>query len=510
MIIFCLDFAYNFNLFTILICLQLYDFPKTFVTDKTTNKKANAISKAMFYHNKAGYVSSSKTSPSNSNVQVQSVLKSSQPRILQKSPQAPTVQVPQVPVEVEQKPPLSHIQMQNDLQTPVQAKIVHAANSSSTSLLKNYRKQKVEVKREMVTGELRPPNIQDKSYFYSAITDCSKCLVCQERVSEIQDIPVKRYNLAMRHAYRKHLSEEMKLLLLKEQLKKNIQNLLKCPECPDVVMDTYAQILEHFSVYHKQVIDSFWQLVHFKTSILTKNLENPNETKMDNDKMNDVEDPNAITDDDAQADLDKFSHENAINSIKEAKKLMKIPMNATRIQPMACFLMSEHLEHCHECWKVRIGQGNIGSICQFEGFRKVKRIPTDLNNPFGFEASGFLDPFRDPFPKDIELWKKPTKEEVDLNDAKMILLRAGDEFCNLAKTELDMIEEHKKKVQDEKGKFCSILTNLSVRFYPKMAGNSNLFASLYFIFTKNGTQTFRKLNLTVHISIEIGGKFEFI
>ena len=421
------------------------------------DKKASAISKAMFYHNKAGF--NPKTSPSNTNVQNQSVLKSSQPRILQKSPQAPVVQVPQVPVEVEQKP-LS--QIQNGLQTPVQAKIVQPTNSGSTSLLKNYRKQKVEIKREKVTGELRPPNSQDKQYFYSAITDSSKCLVCQERISESQDVPVKRYHLAMRHALRKHLSEEMKLLLLKEQLNKNISNLLKCPECLQIT-DTYAQILDHFSVNHKQVIDSFWQLVHFKTSILTKNLTE-SEQKMDNDKMNDVEDPNDITDDDAQADLAKFGHENAINSMNEAKKLMKIPMNSTRIQPMACFLMSEHLEHCHECWKVRIGQGNIGSICQFEGFRKVKRIPTDLNNPFGFEASGFLDPFTDPNAKDVELWKKPTKEEVDLNDAKMILLRAGDEFCNLAKAELDMIEEHKKKVQDEKGKHYIFIFEVFIMF----------------------------------------------
>ena len=32
----------------------------------------------------------------------------------------------------------------------------------------------------------------------------------------------------------------------------------------------------------------------------------------------------------------------------------------------------------------------------------------------------------------------------------MILLRAGDEFCNLAKTELDLIADYKKKLQDDK------------------------------------------------------------
>ena len=40
--------------------------------------------------------------------------------------------------------------------------------------------------------------------------------------------------------------------------------------------------------------------------------------------------------------------------------------------------------------------------------------------------------------------------DCDREMAKMILLRAGDEFCNLAKTELDLVADYKKKLQDEK------------------------------------------------------------
>ena len=35
---------------------------------------------------------------------------------------------------------------------------------------------------------------------------------------------------------------------------------------------------------------------------------------------------------------------------------------------------------------------------------------------------------------------------MDIEKAKMILLRAGGEFCNLAKVELDLIQEYKQKL----------------------------------------------------------------
>ena len=242
----------------------------------------------------------------------------------------------------------------------------------------------------------------------------------------------RRQTLAYRHAYRSHVNEELKFHLLQSQISKNIQNMLTCPECPET-HDTYASILEHFCVNHKKVQESFWQLVHFKTTFLSQAMANPSTCQN--------QDPN-----EQDQELAKFGQENTY-SINEAKKLMTIPMNETRIQPMACFLMSEDLEHCHECWKVRIGQGTIGSICQFEGFRKVKRVPTDWKHPFAFEASGFLDPFKDPNPKDLDLWTLPTKD-IAVKDAKTILLRAGDQFCNLAKEELDKIEAYKKNGQN--------------------------------------------------------------
>ena len=250
----------------------------------------------------------------------------------------------------------------------------------------------------------------------------------------LTDNQIRRHTLALRHAYKNHLAEEMKFHLLQSQIGKGIQDTLHCPECPET-FSRYDEILEHFCVPHKKVQDSFWQLVHFETTFLTRALENPSASLK--------HEPN-----DQDQELNMFEHENTYK-VSDAKKLMTIPMNTEKIQPLACCLMSEDLEHCHECWRVRIGEGSVGSVCQFEGFRKVKRVPpTDLRHQFAFEASGFLDPFKDPKPEDKELWTVPTKD-VELNDAKMILLRAGDQFCNLAKSELDKIAEHKEKVGEE-------------------------------------------------------------
>ena len=38
--------------------------------------------------------------------------------------------------------------------------------------------------------------------------------------------------------------------------------------------------------------------------------------------------------------------------------------------------------------------GTVGSICQFEGFRKVRRIAAGQSKQFEFEAVGFMDPYR--------------------------------------------------------------------------------------------------------------------
>ncbi len=62
---------------------------------------------------------------------------------------------------------------------------------------------------------------------------------------------------------------------------------------------------------------------------------------------------------------------------------------------------------------------------------------------FSFEEVGYLDPYLDPNKVDLELWTQSGRDDIDLETAKMILLRAGDDFCNLAKEELDLIRDYK-------------------------------------------------------------------
>ena len=46
-----------------------------------------------------------------------------------------------------------------------------------------------------------------------------------------------------------------------------------------------------------------------------------------------------------------------------------------------------------------------------------------------------------------DLWIKSRDDtKLDKENAKMILLRAGDEFCNMAKTENDLITKYKNEI----------------------------------------------------------------
>ena len=82
------------------------------------------------------------------------------------------------------------------------------------------------------------------------------------------------------------------------------------------------------------------------------------------------------------------------------------------------------MEPCHECWKVKQNQGNDGSICQFEGFRKVQRIRSDFQTPFAFEGAGYLDPYVDPSKADLNLWTTPSRTDLGtvLNKISMITI----------------------------------------------------------------------------------------
>ena len=89
-------------------------------------------------------------------------------------------------------------------------------------------------------------------------------------------------------------------------------------------------------------------------------------------------------------------------------QLRGLPDGSVIVQPDACLSVSDSLSPCHECHKVKVGAFDAadGAICQFQGFRKIKKVKStaSLRAVMPFEACGFLDPYKDPTQEDKRLW----------------------------------------------------------------------------------------------------------
>ena len=126
------------------------------------------------------------------------------------------------------------------------------------------------------------------------------------------------------------------LALLNLQIEKDVSDILTCPynlgnryySC-NVTVKTYFDIVMHFVSEHgiTHVIEPFWQLVNFNTTLLTEELNNP------------------ISDGDINAVIEKFPDEEILGyensdmtiTMKLATKLKKVGLKKTVIQPAACF-----------------------------------------------------------------------------------------------------------------------------------------------------------------------------
>ena len=121
------------------------------------------------------------------------------------------------------------------------------------------------------------------------------------------------------------------------QIEKDVSDILRCPYnlgnhggC-NVTAKTYFEIVMHFVSEHgiTHVIEPFWQLVYFNTTLLTEELNNP------------------VSDDGIKAMCDKFTDEELIYdengditiTMKLATKLKKVGLKKTVIQPAACFAL---------------------------------------------------------------------------------------------------------------------------------------------------------------------------
>ena len=73
-----------------------------------------------------------------------------------------------------------------------------------------------------------------------------------------------------------------------------------------------------------------------------------------------------------------------------------LPDNTILVQPEACHALSSEseLSSCHECYRFLHGRGNDFAVCQFEGFRKIrKKVAKPLEHALvSFSEVSFLDP----------------------------------------------------------------------------------------------------------------------
>ena len=225
------------------------------------------------------------------------------------------------------------------------------------------------VKLEL-SGPVRKPTLTEKNNFFKQITFDPKCPICAEVVwnEDTHKDPNMKQKLFARHAFKNHLMEEMKvcqtfldffislitircfqifsslfcfifqLALLNCQIEKDVSDILRCPYnlgnhnggCK-VTTQNYFDIVMHFVSEHgmTHVIEPFWQLLYFKTTLLTEELNNP------------------VNDDGIKAMCDKFSDEELIYdengritiTMKMATKLKKVGLKKTVIQPAACFAL---------------------------------------------------------------------------------------------------------------------------------------------------------------------------
>ena len=127
------------------------------------------------------------------------------------------------------------------------------------------------------------------------------------------------------------------LALLNCQIEKEVSDILRCPYnlgnngvCK-VTTTNYFDIVMHFVSEHgiTHVIEPFWQLVYFKNTFLTEELNNP------------------VNDDGIKAMCDKFTDEELLYdennritiTMKWATMLKKVGLKKTVIQPAACFAL---------------------------------------------------------------------------------------------------------------------------------------------------------------------------
>ena len=276
---------------------------------------------------------------------------------------------------------------------------------------------------------LRPPN---KSEMDTFLKDCySKpiCYCCGAEVWDIADNRGVRLNRLCKHLFQQHFFQEIRSSVI--DLICQMKTSQRCPQCQEEFQE--KELMEHMAVFHRRVLKSYWEYVTFsKTAYsISKSIKKPAKLQL-------------------ATKLNKLGEESGqtleIQRIALQKKLGELAIGDVITQPDACFNVSSTLNYCHECWKIHKGitPQVKGTVCQFAGFRKIKKIRKNYQELSEFESAGFLDPFKDPTESDCSLWEVSEDHlhpNVDIDIAKFILEQAGDEFCNMIHDEENVIQE---------------------------------------------------------------------
>ena len=122
------------------------------------------------------------------------------------------------------------------------------------------------------------------------------------------------------------------------------------------------------------------------------------------------------------------------------------------LQDGPCYQVSSELPFCRECRMVpqkerddmilkgKFIEDTSNITCSFYSFRKLQM--TRLGH---LMVQGYLDPFKDPKPEDLELWTpNPQRlpENYSLEKTKYILGLIGDQFCHMVQQERKCMQVH--------------------------------------------------------------------
>ena len=283
--------------------------------------------------------------------------------------------------------------------------------------------------------EMRAPTKSEMDMFLKDCITKPQCRCCGTQIWIAADSRGLRLSRLCKHLYKEHFFEEIRLSVM--DLISNVDQNKKCPHCQEVLRG--VEVMEHTAVFHRRVLIPYWEYATFKKTRLSSNEPFNNENKLK-----------------FSTKLTKFGEESGfsleVERIALQRKLSELPNGEVITQPDACFNVSCNLNDCHECWKIRngISPRSKGTVCQFAGFRKIRKVQTNFQGVSDFEEAGFLDPYKDPTNIDRCLWTA-TEEHLhqDMTEeiAEFVLRKAGDEFCNMIYDENCVIKEF---VQDRR------------------------------------------------------------